>query len=91
MYRVKELMDFSPIFLHSQENEFSFTASREHLVPVVMEEKAIETRDLSDLTIFYHSSTINIPSQALKSVAAICCSQAGEGKIGLRLRSKSGQ
>ena len=91
MYRVKELMDFSPIFLHSQENEFSFAASRENLEPVVMEEKDIENRGLSHLTKFYLSSTINIPSQASKSGAAICCSQAGEEKVGLRLRSKPGQ
>ena len=83
--------DFFPNFLPSQENEFSFAASREHIVPVVLDEKVIETRDLSDLTKFYLFSTINIPSRALKSVAVICCSQAGEEKFGLRLRSKSGQ
>ena len=90
MYRITELKIF-PHFYPSQENEFSFATLREHLVPVVLEEKVIEPRDLSDLTIFYLSSTINILSQALESVAAICCSQAGEEKVGLRLRSKSGQ
>ena len=83
--------DFFPIFLPFQENEFSFAALSEPLVRVVLDEKVIETRDLSDLTIFYLPSTINIPSQALKSVAASCCIQAGEEKFGLRLRSKSGQ
>ena len=78
-------------FLRFQENEFSIVALRENIQLVVMEEKDIEKRDLSHLTIFYVSSTIKIPSQASKLAAAVSCSEAGEEKLRLRLRSKSGQ
>ena len=74
-------MNFSPIFLPSQENYFSFAALRANIQPVVMGEKDIENRDLSHLTIFYLPSTINIPSQASKSATTIPCSESGEKKI----------
>ena len=84
-------MNLFSISLPSQENEFSIVALRENIEFVVLEEKDNEKRDLSHLTIFYVSSTINIPSQASKLATAISCSEAGEEKVRLRLRSKSSQ
>ena len=91
MYRIKELMNLVSNFLPSRENEFSIVALRESIEFVVLEEKDTEKRDLSHLTIFYVSSTINIPSQVSKLATAISFNEAGEEKLRLRLRSKSGQ